>query len=1099
MYDKVDSNLNFCEREKEIISFWKKHDIFQKSLVKNADKKEFSFYDGPPTANGMPHIGHVLTRVIKDVIPRYKTMKGFNVRRKAGWDTHGLPVELEVEKQLGLDGKGEIEKYGVEPFIKKCKESVFKYVSEWEKMSDRIGYWVDMDNPYVTYSDEYIESVWWSISEIYKKGLIYKGHKIVPYCPRCGTALSSHEVAQGYKDVKDDTAVVKFKVSKQDNPDGDNLYILAWTTTPWTLPSNVALCMHPEYEYEIIKFEGNRYVLAKELVNKHFEKGTYESLGVAKGAFFNGIEYEPLFDFYSLSSHDLTSADAATREAVKAYKKDSNKIRASAYIITNDTYVTLDSGTGVVHIAPAFGEDDARVGKNYNLPFIQFVDEAGKFTKETGTYHGMFVKDADKHLIQELKDKNLLFSTQKHEHSYPFCWRCDTPLLYYARPTWFIKMTAVKDKLLKNNAAINWLPDSIGKGRMANFLENVVDWGLSRERYWGTPLPIWVCECGETECIGSKEQLVERGALKKDIELHKPYVDSVLIDCPKCNKKMKRTHEVIDCWYDSGAMPFAQYHYPFENKEIFDKTFPAQFISEAVDQTRGWFYTLIAISTLLFNKSPFKNCIVLGHVSDKNGVKMSKSKGNVVAPDEVIERAGADAVRWYFYSGSALYLSSRFSYDSVVESQRKFLGTLWNTYSFYCLYADIDKFDPSKYDLKKCKLSLMDKWLLSGLNTLVDNVSKSLDKYKIVEASKEIIDFVDKLSNWYIRRSRERFWASGMDSDKVSAYMTLYTTLKTLALVIAPFVPFVSEMIYQNIVKRVEKNALLSVHLCDFPKADKKRIDKVLESGMDLILQAAYLGRAARNAVNIKTRQPLKRMLVAAQLVKPKSSSSGHSVPLTCHPASSTCHPERSEGSPVDTELVNILKGELNVKEIEFIDNADEYVSYELKPQLKTLGPKYGSKLGLIKEHLTQNSIAIYNATKNGDYETELDGEKIVLTKDDILFNVINAAGFSAASEDGISVILDVELNEELIKEGHYRELVSKVQALRKDSGFEVMDNIVLSVWTDDSEILDVLRVYDREIKEDVLARDIVIGKTDYAIENNINGKKVMLGVKKLL
>jgi len=963
----------------------------------------------------------------------------------------------------------------VQPFIAKCKESVFKYVSEWEKMSDRIGYWVDMEKPYVTYSDEYIESVWWSLKEIFNKGLIYKGHKIVPYCPRCGTALSSHEVAQGYKDVKDETAVVKFKV--RDNSDAfkvlhgidlKDAFILAWTTTPWTLPSNVALCMNPDFEYSVIEYDldGCKYILAKELINKHFEEGTYRVLLTKKGQEFHGLNYEPLFDFYNHNFPNRPSANASTRAVNEAYKKDSNPLlkRSYAYIVTNDTYVTLESGTGVVHIAPAFGEDDARVGKTYNLPFVQLVDEAGKFTSETGAYAGVFVKDADKSLIKELKEKGLLFSTQKYEHSYPFCWRCDTPLLYYARPTWFIKMTAVKSKLLKNNAKINWIPDSIGKGRMGNFLENVVDWGLSRERYWGTPLPIWVCECGQMDCIGSKEELIKRGGIKGDIELHKPYVDNVLIDCIKCNKKMKRTHEVIDCWYDSGSMPFAQYHYPFENEDIFDKTFPSDFISEAVDQTRGWFYTLSAISTLIFDKPAFKNCIVLGHVSDKNGIKMSKSKGNVVAPNEVIDKAGADAVRWYFYSGSALYLSSRFSYDAVVESQRKFLGTLWNAYSFYCLYADIDKFDPSKYDLKKCKLTLMDKWLLSGLNSLIDSVDKNLSEYRIVEATKELNEFVDKLSNWYIRRSRERFWASGFDGDKQAAFMTLYHVLKTLSLVIAPFVPFMSEMIYQNIVKRFEKGAE-SVHLCDYSKVDKKRIDKDLEEGMDVILLGAYLGRAARNSANIKTRQPLKRMFVASE-------------------------------KKVEGELLEILKGELNVKSIEFVDNVDEYVSYELKPQLKTLGPKYGAKLGLIRQHLIDNGMAVYNAVKSGDYEVELGGDKVVLTKDDILYSVNNAVGFSAASEHGMSVVLDTALDDELVKEGHYRELVSKVQALRKDSGFEVTDKIVLYVMGD-KEIEKIAKEFGKEIKEDVQAVDILIGEVGDMIENNINGKKVMIGVKK--
>ncbi|MDE5990842.1 MAG: isoleucine--tRNA ligase, partial [Clostridia bacterium] len=828
MYKKVDSGMNFCEREKDVIAFWKQNRIFEKSVEKNKGKESFSFYDGPPTANGKPHIGHILTRVMKDIIPRYKTMKGYYVARKAGWDTHGLPVELEVEKLLGIDGKPEIEKYGIEPFIKKCKESVWKYKGEWERMSDRVGYWVDMDNPYITYDDNYIESVWWAVKTIADKGLIYKGHKIVPYCPRCGTALSSHEVAQGYKDVKEKSVFVKFK---RKNNEG---YFLAWTTTPWTLPSNVALCMNGEENYVEIKVGEEIFVLAEALAPSLFEE--YEVLSLKLGKEYEYEEYLPLYD--------------------------TNDTKKKSYYVTNDSYVTLTDGTGIVHIAPAFGEDDSKVGRKYDLPFVQMVDDRGRFIAAMGDLQGVFVKDGDKLIIKDLAERGLLFKELLFEHSYPFCWRCDTPLLYYARSSWFIKMTEVRDKLLKNNATVNWMPPTIGTGRMGNFLENVIDWGISRERYWGTPLPIWVCQdCGKIKVVGSKAELKSLGGLKEDIELHKPYIDKVTFKC-ECGGEMKRTPEVMDCWFESGSMPFAQLHYPFENKEIFEEQFPANFISEAVDQTRGWFYTLLAISTLLFDKAPFKNCIVLGHVNDKNGIKMSKHKGNVVDPWSVLDVQGADAVRWYFYSSSAPWLPSRFSADNVSECQRKYMGTLWNTYSFFVLYANIDKYDPSKYELKNCKLSHMDKWILSNLNTLVDYVDKCLDAYKITESARAIQDFADILSNWYVRRGRERYWASDMNDDKIAAYTTLYTVLVTLAKITAPYTPFMSESIYQNLVVNFFKDAPESVHLCEFPTADMSMVDKKLEADMDFVLQAVVLGRSARNKANIKNRQPLGNLYI---------------------------------------------------------------------------------------------------------------------------------------------------------------------------------------------------------------------------------------------
>lgn len=1036
MYKKINPNMNFVEREEKVLKFWKENRIFEKTLEKTKDGEEFSFYDGPPTANGKPHIGHILTRVMKDIIPRFKTMKGYHATRKAGWDTHGLPVELEVEKQLGMDGKQDIEKYGIEPFIQKCKESVWKYKTEWEKMSDRVGYWVDMEHPYVTYDDNYIESEWWSLKNIFDRGLIYKGHKIVPYCPRCGTALSSHEVAQGYKDVEEKTAVAAFKVKGE-----EETYVLAWTTTPWTLPSNVALCMNPDYDYVKIESKGAKFILAKERVHVFFNEGEYSVIEEKKGADYEGLTYEPLYACY---------------KGVK-----------NAYRVVTDGYVTLDEGTGVVHIAPAFGEDDAKVGRKYDLPFVQMVDDRGNMT-EGAPFAGTFCKDADKLILKDLKEKGLLFKTLTVTHSYPFCWRCDTPLLYYARSTWFISMTKVKEELLKNNASVNWIPDSIGKGRMGNFLENVIDWGLSRERYWGTPLPIWVCDdCGETIAIGSKAELKEKGGIEGDIELHKPYVDKITIKCPKCGKTMHRTPEVIDCWYDSGSMPFAQLHYPFENRDKFEKTFPAQFISEAVDQTRGWFYTLLAISTLMFDKAPFKNCIVLGHVNDKNGIKMSKHKGNVVDPWSVLDKQGADAVRWYFYTNSSPWIPSRFYGEAVSEVQRKFLGTLFNTYSFYVLYAEIDKFNPTEYKLSDCKLSVMDKWILSAMNTLIKFVDDSLENYKITEAAREISDFVDKLSNWYVRRCRERYWGSEMTEDKKAAYMTLYTVLEATARLVAPFVPFIAEEIYRNIVCSVDASAPESVHLTSFPTADENYIDSALERGMAIAEEAAVLGRAARNAASVKNRQPLNEILLCGEHVG-----------------------ELSE------DMLAIIRDELNVKRIEYVADAGDYVSYSVKPQLKTLGPKYGAKLGKIRAYLTENPEKVVSGLRGADeYSFTVDGEEIALGKDDVLITVLNKEGYSVQSGGGITVILDVTLTPELIEEGYMREIVSKVQTMRKDSGFEVTDHIAL-YYDGDAEIEAVIEKYKDEIAGDVLA-DRVEKKSDLE-KRDVNGKQVGLGVVKL-
>ena len=1033
MYKKVDTSLNFVEREKEVIAFWKQNRIFEKSVEKNEGGEEFSFFDGPPTANGKPHIGHILTRVMKDIIPRYQTMKGRHVLRKAGWDTHGLPVELEVEKSLGMDGKQDIEKYGIEPFIKKCKESVWKYTDEWRKMSDRVGYWVDMDNPYVTYHDDYIESVWWALKEIHKKGLLYKGHKIVPYCPRCGTALSSHEVAQGYKDVKETSVVARFRVKGR-----ENAYILAWTTTPWTLPSNVALCMNPDETYAEIESGGARYILAEALVSKFFEN--YTVIGKKTGKEYEGTEYEPLFDYAK------------------------GTFREKAYYVVCDGYVTLTDGTGVVHIAPAFGEDDYKVGKKYRLPVVQLVNERGCFDDRCPELSGLFAKKADKLILDMLEERGLLFKKLPYEHSYPFCWRCDTPLLYYARSSWFIEVTKVKEQLLAANRSVNWMPETIRDGRMGNFLENVIDWGLSRDRYWGTPLPVWVCpDCGEIEVIGSKAELKEKCGVEGDIELHRPYLDELTCTCPKCGGKMKRTPEVIDCWFDSGSMPFAQYHYPFENKDLFDETFPADFISEAVDQTRGWFYTLLAISTILFGRAPFKNCIVLGHVNDKDGVKMSKHKGNVVDPWSVLDKQGADAVRWYFYTNSAPWIPSRFGAEAVSEVQRKFQGSLWNTYAFFALYAEIDGYDPSKYDLKSCKLTLMDKWVLSKLNTLVKNVDAMLAKYNITDSARAIQDFSDVLSNWYVRRGRDRYWGSEMTEDKAAAYTTLYTVLTTLAKVIAPYTPFMAEMMYQNLVPAFYPDAPESVHLCDFPAADESFIDPALEAGMGDVLDVVALGRAARNAGNLKNRQPLAEMLVASN---------------------------RPLG--LNEELTAVALDELNVKKMTFVQDGASLVKYVLKPQLRTLGPKYGKRLGAITKFLaTCNGTEVVAAVRGGgSYTVDLDGP-VVLLEEDLQIFTESAEGYSAVAGGGITVALDTRLTEELLDEGCERELVSKIQTMRKEAGFEVTDRICVYYAAEGRAEKMLERA---SFAKDVLAERVERGEAEgFTKTIDVNGEKAVI------
>lgn len=1034
MYNKVDTSLDFCKREEEIIEFWKQNKIFSRSVKANEGKEEYTFYDGPPTANGKPHIGHILTRVMKDIIPRFRTMKGYHVERKAGWDTHGLPVELEVEKLLGMDGKQDIEKYGIEPFVTKCKESVWKYKGEWERMSDRVGYWADMEHPYITYDDNYIESVWWAVKEIDKQGLLYKGHKIVPYCPRCGTALSSHEVAQGYKDVEEKSIFVKFPVAEE-----ENCYFLAWTTTPWTLPSNVALCMNGKEIYVKIKADGSYYILAEALAPSLFEN--YEVVEKKLGKDYEFKRYIPLFDYL--------------------------KGQENAYFITCDSYVTLTDGSGIVHIAPAFGEDDANVGKKYNLPFVQLVDERGKFTKEAYDLTPMFAKDADKVIIAKLKESGLLFKEMMYAHSYPYCWRCDTPLLYYARSSWFIKMSAVKDRLMKNNGSVNWLPPAIGSGRMGNFLENVIDWGVSRERYWGTPLPVWVCEkCGRVHVIGSREELRSLSGMP-DVELHRPYIDSITWDC-ECGGKMRRTPEVMDCWFDSGSMPFAQLHYPFENKDKFEQNFPADFISEAVDQTRGWFYTLLAISTLLFDRSAFKNCIVLGHVCDKDGLKMSKHKGNVVDPWSVLDKQGADAVRWYFYTASAPWLPSRFYPEAVSEVQRKFMGTLWNTYAFFVLYANIDNYNPMDYTLSECKLSLMDKWVLSGLNTLVKYVDDCLMDYKITESARAAQEYVDKLSNWYVRRCRERYWGSEMTEDKIAAYTTLYTVLVTLSKVLAPFVPFMSENIYRNLAVNFDKNAPESVHLTSFPASNSSYINAELEKEMDYIMNVVFLGRACRNKCNIKNRQPLSTLYV----------KSDEAVKLP--------------------SILDIAAEELNVKKIVSVKDDSAFVKYEIKPQLKTLGPKYGALLGSIRDYFaTCNAAEIVGAVSRGEtYTAVIKGQEVQFGAEDLLIKTISGDGFATESDYGITVVLDTALNEALVQEGIARELVSKIQTMRKDAGFEVTDRIKVGINAD-SKIMDVVKS-GYGIKEDVLADSISDQMNGYTKNWELDGHDVQIAIEKI-
>lgn len=1042
MYDKVLTNLDFVEREKEILSFWKDNKIFEKSIESRKDGEVFTFFDGPPTANGKPHIGHILTRVVKDIIPRYKTMKGYKVLRKAGWDTHGLPVELEIEKKLGISGKPQIEEYGVEPFIKQCKDSVFTYESLWRTMSDRVGFWADMDNPYVTYHNSYIESVWWALKQIWDKGLLYKGHKIVPYCPRCGTSLSSHEVAQGYKDIKDKSAYAKFLVKGTTNE-----FLLAWTTTPWTLPSNLALTVNADEYYVKVALNDEKYILAEALVSKVFgEEEKPEVIQKCKGIELKGLEYEPLFDY--------------AKDIVKDQK---------AYYVVCDSYVTLTDGTGIVHCAPAFGEDDARVGKDNNLPFVQLVNEEGKFLKEVTDWAGVFVKDADEDIIKKLKQENKLLKAENYEHSYPFCWRCDTPLLYYARDTWFIAMTKVRDMLVKNNNTVNWMPDNIKQGRFGNFLENVIDWGLSRERYWGTPLPIWECSCGHKEAIGSIEQLKSMSSdCPEDIELHKPYIDNVHLNCPKCSQKMTRVTEVIDCWFDSGCMPFAQWHYPFENEEIFKQNFPADFISEAIDQTRGWFYTLMAISTLLFDKSPYKNVIVLGHVQDKDGKKMSKHTGNVVDPWTILDKQGADAVRWYFYTNSSPWLPNRFYEEAVNEGQRKFMGTLWNTYAFFVLYANIDNFDPNNYTLEYDKLPPMDKWILSKLNSLVKFIDDGLENYKLTETSRAMSEFVDELSNWYVRRSRERFWGKDMPQDKVNAYMTLYTVLVTLTKLSAPFTPFISESIYQNLVCKVSKNEPESVHLCDFPTYDEKLIDKKLEEDMDTVLSIVVAGRSGRNTANIKNRQPIGNMFVKSN-------------------------------NTLDNMFIDIIKEELNIKNVEFKDDVSAFTSYSFKPQLRTLGKKYGKLVPAIGNYLKENDgIKLMNELKENELiKFTIDNENIELSQDDVLIETAQMEGYVAESDKNITIILNTNLTEELLEEGFVREIISKIQTMRKEAEFEVLDKITVYHNGNDN-IANIICKNIEQIKEDVLATDIINGSNNgYSKEWNINGEKVTLTVVK--
>ena len=1060
MYKKVDANLNFVDREKQIEKFWNDNDIFKKSMEHRKEGETYTFYDGPPTANGKPHIGHVETRTIKDMIPRYQTMKGKFVPRKAGWDTHGLPVELEVEKLLGLNGKEQIEEYGMEPFIKKCKESVWKYKGMWEDFSKTVGFWADMDNPYVTYDDNFIESEWWALKEIWNKNLLYKGFKIVPYCPRCGTPLSSQEVAQGYKTVKERSAVARFKVI------GEDAYFLAWTTTPWTLPSNVALCVNPDETYCKVKaVDGYTYYMAEalldtvlgKLLDKDAPEGTkaYEVLETYKGSDLEYKEYEPLFD-------------CAKEIIEKQHKK--------AHYIVCDTYVTMTDGTGIVHIAPAFGEDDAAVGRKYDLPFVQLVDGKGELTKET-PYAGVFVKKADPMVLKDLDEKGLLFDAPKFEHEYPHCWRCDTPLIYYARESWFIKMTAVKDDLIRNNNTVNWIPDSIGKGRFGDWLENIQDWGISRNRYWGTPLPVWECECGHQECIGSRAELAERSGNPEDakVELHRPYIDAVTFKCPDCGKEMHRVPEVIDCWFDSGAMPFAQHHYPFENKDVFEKQFPAKFISEAVDQTRGWFYSLMAESTLLFNKAPYENVIVLGHVQDENGQKMSKSKGNAVDPFDALETYGADAIRWYFYTSSAPWIPKRFSGKLVQEGQRKFMGTLWNTYAFFVLYANIDQFDATKYTLDYEKLSVMDKWLLSKLNSAIKGTDENLANYRIPEAAKVLDEFVDDMSNWYVRRSRDRFWAKGMEQDKINAYMTLYTALVEICKAAAPMIPFMTEEIYQNLVRSINTEAPESIHLCDFPAVNEAWIDKELEKNMDEVLKIVVMGRACRNSANIKNRQPIGNMYVKAPNV-------------------------------LSEYFVEIIEDELNVKKVNFTEDVSAYTSYTFKPQLRTVGPKYGKFLGQIQKALAEldGNKAMAELKADGVLALPTVSDDVKLSEEDLLITMTQMEGYVTEGDNTVTVVLDTNLTPELVEEGFVRELISKIQTMRKEAGFEVMDKISIYYHADE-KVADIFNKYENDIMGDVLGTEVVAEADSfdsgengiYCKEWNINGEKVLLGVKK--
>ncbi|MBO4845731.1 MAG: isoleucine--tRNA ligase [Lachnospiraceae bacterium] len=1060
MYNKVDTNLNFVDRERETLEFWKENDIFRKSMEQRKDAEVYTFYDGPPTANGKPHIGHVLTRVIKDMIPRYRTMKGYMVPRKAGWDTHGLPVELEVEKLLGLNGKEQIEEYGMEPFIDKCKESVWKYKGMWEDFSGTVGFWADMDDPYVTYHDDYIESEWWALKEIWKKGLLYKGFKIVPYCPRCGTPLSSAEVSQGYKTLKERSAIVRFKVV------GEDAYFLAWTTTPWTLPSNVALCVNPSDDYCKVKAaDGYTYYMAKALLDtvlsplKKEDEPAYEIIEEYKGKDLEHKEYEPLYE---------------------CAKKVADKQNKKGFYVTCDDYVTMTDGTGIVHIAPAFGEDDANVGRNYDLPFVQMVDERGIMLDES-PFGGMRCKpteaeikagaiSADPEVIKELSSRKLLYDAPKFEHEYPHCWRCDTPLVYYARESWYIKETAVRDDLIRNNNTVNWIPDSIGKGRFGNWLENIQDWAISRNRYWGTPLNIWECECGHRECIGSREELKQLSGndAALTVELHRPYIDEITCKCPECGKEMRRVPEVIDCWFDSGAMPFAQHHYPFENKDLFEQQFPAQFISEAVDQTRGWFHSLMAESTLLFNKSPYENVIVLGHVQDKDGQKMSKSKGNAVDPFEALDKYGADAIRWYFYINSAPWLPNRFHGDAVVEGQRKFMGTLWNTYAFFVLYANIDDFDATKYTLETEKLGVMDRWLLSKMNSMVASVDDNLNNYRIPEAARALQEFVDEMSNWYVRRGRERFWAKGMEQDKINAYMTLYTALVTVSKAAAPMIPFMADEIYRNLVCSVDKDAPISVHLCDFPVVDEKMIDKALESDMDAAVDIVVKGRACRNASNIKNRQPIANMFVKTE-------------------------------NALSEYYVEIIEDELNVKKVTFTDDVREFTTYIFKPQLKTVGPKYGKHLGFIQKTLASldGNEAMDELKANGALVFN-DGEEIRLAEEDLLITMVQKEGFVTEADNKTTVVMDTTLTPELIEEGHANEMISKIQTMRKDADFEVMDHIKVSVLGNDM-LAEVVKKNEKVIGDKVLAVGFSFND-EYAVKKewNINGENVTICIEKV-